>query len=117
MKDVLTSPLCGQAPNHLADATRLLACHSRGSISQTLATMTKRRLEFTILASAVDHSWRGIWMEGRWKAMWVLPCLSRSLTAFIDNMAYLAATNRKVGIAQDLTLVSDWMLSLREAEL
>ena len=43
---------------------------------------------FTILASAVDHSWRA--MEKSLESEWVLPALTLTY-CFIDNMAYLAA--------------------------
>lgn len=64
---------------------------------------------FTILASAVDHSWRA--MEKSLECEWVLPALTLTY-CFIDNMAYLAAgeTESKVGPRFE-RWVSDWMLS------
>ena len=64
---------------------------------------------FTILASAVDHSWRA--MEKSLESEWVLPALTLTY-CFIDSMAYLAAeeTENKVRPRFE-RWVSDWILS------
>jgi len=64
---------------------------------------------FTILASAVDHSWRA--MEKCLESEWVLPALTLTY-CFIDNMAYLAAEETENRVRPRFERwVSDWILS------
>jgi|LakMenEpi03Aug12_release.lakeMendotaPanAssembly.Ray.scaffolds.fasta_scaffold414771_2 hypothetical protein len=64
---------------------------------------------FTILASAVDHSWRA--MEKSLESKWVLPALTLTY-CFIDNMAYLAADETEIRVRPRFERwVAEWMLS------
>lgn len=65
--------------------------------------------KFTILASAVDHSWRA--MEKSMESEWLLPALTLTY-CFIDNMAYLAADEKEIRVRPRFERwVADWMLS------
>jgi hypothetical protein len=65
--------------------------------------------KFTILASAVDHSWRA--MEKSLESKWVLPALTLTY-CFIDNMAYLNADETELRVRPRFERwVADWMLS------